>query len=65
MAIICGLALRLQTREKINQFSSPEEPTTILPENKLQSPSEDQEVEEDPLEDKIHRILSDLEERFC
>ena len=27
--------------------------------------SEDQEVEEDPLEDKIHRILGDLEEVFC
>ena len=35
-----------------------------MPENKLQSPSEDQEVEEDPLEDKIHRILGDLEEEF-
>ena len=53
--------------EKINQTdSSPEEPTTKICQKQAPiKPSEDQKVEEDPLEEKIHWILDDLEEVFC
>ena len=70
MAIIFGLALRLHDEREKNQpiDSSPilEEPTLKICQKQAPiKPSEDQKVEEDPLEDKIHRILGDLEEVFC
>ena len=43
-----------------------EEPTLKICQKQAPiKPSEDQKVEEDPLEEKIHRILDDLEEVFC
>ena len=60
-------ATTARRREKFNQKdSSPEEPTTKICQKQAPiKPSEDQKVEEDPLEEKIHRILDDLEEVFC